>query len=277
MADMGITEVAATIEERIASQIQSFLIQESVLIPTVMNRPAELGINKVSFPRAGGFSVDDKVENTAVTAQTITYAVDELDLDKYKTIQVRLEDNADWQSKPDVVSDIIMRMGKQLALQVDEDIYDCLEATSAAAPDHRLAYANATDLKKADLLEARALLHEQNVPFNECTILVSPRSETSLLAIDDFVHADKYGSAEGLRNGELGRLYGAPVIMTNVAEDAKTIVYHPSHAAFAWQVQARFETDRDLPNLANLYSIQQLYGCTTLDSGVRGVLLGTAA
>lgn len=279
MADMGKTETAATAEERISSQIQMQLIESSKLVPTVTDYSALAvkGVDVIKVPRAGDFTVNDKAENTAVTAQVITYATDDMNLDKSKVIQVLLEDDANLDAKPDIVADIIGRMARGIALQVDTDIVTALEAVSTSAPDHAIAYANATDLGKADILEARALLHEQNVPFSECFIGVSPRSEKALLAIDDFVHADKYGSAEGLRNGELGRLYGAPVIMSNEFNDARTIVWHPTHVGFAMHKMASFETDRVLEKLGTLYSVHQKYGTMTKDSGVRAVLLGTAA
>jgi N4-gp56 family major capsid protein len=279
MADMGKTETAATAEERISAEIQMQLIEVSKLVPTVQDfsSMATKGVDVIKVPRAGDFTVDDKAENVAVTAQVITYATDNMNLDKYKVIQVLLEDDAELDSKPDIVADIIGRMARGIALQVDTDIVAALAATSAAAPDHRIAYANASTLGKADILEARRLLHEQNVPFNECYIGVSPASEKALLAIDDFVHADKYGSAEGLRNGELGRLYGAPVIMSNEFGDNATLVWHPTHVGFAMHKMASFETDRQLEKLATLYSVSQKYGTLTMDSGKRGVLLGSAS
>ena len=274
---MGLTEVSAVIQETISTIIQEQLIESSKLIPTVQNFPAAPGEDKVKIPRAGNFSVDAKVENTAVTPQVLTYATDDLDLDQYKVIQVRLEDIARLQAKPDVVADIIKRMGRQLALDIDTYIVTQLESTSAAAPDHRIAYDNATSLGKADILNARELLHVQNVPFNECYIGVSPASEANLLAIDDFVHVNKYGSAEGLQNGELGKLYGAKVIMSNEFDTAKTLVWHPTHCSFARQMMPKFEIEREVNYLADLYSLSQIYGAQVLDSGKRGVMLGTAA
>jgi N4-gp56 family major capsid protein len=274
--DMGKTEVAATVQELVSSIVQDSLIENSVLIPTVQQFPVEPGMDTLKIPRAGTFNVDSKTENTDVTPQLLTYATDDLVLDQYKVIQVKLEDNARVQAKPDVVADIVERMARQLALDIDTYLVTQLEATSAAAPDHRIAYAGAA-LGKADILAARALLHAQNITFSECTIAVSAASEADLLAIDDFVHADKYGSSEGLRNGELGRLYGAPVVMSNQIADLKTLVYHPSHVGFARQIQPLFETERKVQSLANLYSLSQLYGAITLDSGKRGVMLGTAA
>lgn len=278
MADMGLTEVQATVQETVSSMVQEYLIQESVLIPLVMNIPSMPGEDRVKIPRSGDdFTADTKAENTALTAQTITYTTDDLLLDKHKAVQVRVEDRANVQSMIALVSDLIPRMSKVLALDIDTSIVAQLELASAAAPDHRLAYDNAATLGKADLLIARQLIHEQNLRFNECYIGVSPASEKNLLAIDDFVHVDKYGStAAGLSNGEIGRLYGARVVMSNEFDDAKTIVWHPSACAFSRQINPLFEDDRDVPNLATLYSLSHLYGAKVLDAGVRQVVLGTA-
>jgi len=277
MADMGKTEVAATIEERISMEIQKQLIEGSKLVPTVQNFSslATPGVDTIKVPRAGDFTVDDKVENTAVTAQVLTYATDDMLLDKYKVIQVLLEDDAALEARPDVVADILGRMGRGIALQVDTDIVAALEATSAAAPDHRIAYVGAS-IAQADILAARELLHIQNVPFNECYLGVDPTQEAALLAIADFVRADTYGSAAGLQNGELGRLYGCTVIMSNEFDALKSMIWHPTHVGFAMHAMAKFETERELDKLATRYSVAQKYGTLTMDSGKRAVLLGTA-
>lgn len=281
MADMGLTEVAATVQQTVSDMVQEYLIQEAVLMPLVMNIPSRPGEDRVKIPRSGDdFTADSKSENTSLTAQTITYTTDDLLLNNHKAIQVRVEDRADVQSMIALLSDIVPRMVKTLALDIDTAIVAQLEAASASAPDHRLAYANSgTDntLGKTDLLEARRLIHEQNLRFSECYIGVSARSEANLLSIDDFVHVDKYGAtAAGLANGELGRLYGARVIMSNEFDDLKTVIWHPSAVAFSRQVNPKFEEDRDLPNLATLYSLSHLYGTIVLDGGKRQVLLGTA-
>lgn len=277
MADLGVTEIAATVQETVSSLVQEYLIQEAVLMPRVMNIPSMKGEDRVKIPRSNtALTADDKVENTSVTAQVVTYATDDLLLDQHKAIQIRIEDKAMVNSMVDLMSDIIPRMVKTLALDIDNKIVAQLELASAAAPDHRLAYDNATSLGKVDLLNARQLIHQQNLRFNECYIGVSPASESNLLAIDDFVHVDKYGSSGGLVNGELGRLYGATVIMSNEFDDLKTIVWHPSAVAFSRQMDPKFERDRDVPNLADLISLSHIYGAKVLDSGVRQVLLGTA-
>lgn len=280
MADMGVTETSAVGQVTISQSIQMYLQEQAKLMDKVTLYTAGKGETSIKIGRAGGFTVGDKSENTSVTAQVITYAADTLALDQHKVIQVRLEDIANIQARPDIINDILLRMGKDMAYKLDTLIVTKLEAASASAPDHRIAYTNsgsANTLGKADILAARQLLQLQNVPFNECWIGVSPASENNLLAIDDFVHADKYGSSQGLVNGEIGRIYGARVVMSIAFDTAKTIVWHPTAVAFAMQRELNFDTDKDLPNLAMLYSVDALYGAVTLDSGKRQVMLGTAA
>lgn len=276
MADMGLTEVSAAVAKQVSTFVQAELKQKSVLIPLVQNFTAAPGIDTIKIPKAGGFTAEDKAENTALTAQVITFSTDDLALDKHKAVLVRLEEIAQIQATPDVVGAILSRMSSELAYKIDVAIAAQLELTSASSPDHRLAYADATSLKKADLLAARALLHAQNVPFNECYIGVSPASEVSLLAIADFVSVDQYGSNAPVVMGELGRLFGARVVMSNVFATAKTVIWHPTHCAFAMQQALNFKTQDDLENIAKMYLASQIYGTKVLDSGKRAVLLGSA-
>lgn len=277
MADMGLTEVQSAVMQEVSTFVQAELKQKSVLMPLVQSFPAAPGMDTIKIPKADGFASESKAENTALTAQAITFSSDDLQLNKHEAVLVRLEEIAQLQARPDVVGTILSRMSSELALKIDTDIVAQLELCSAAAPDHRVAYADTLSFKKADILESRRLLHEQNVPFSECVIGVSPASEVSLLGLSDFVEVQKYGSSNGLVNGELGRLYGARVVMSNVFDDAKTVIWHPTHCAFAMQQNLTFKRDDDLANVATLYLASQIYGTKVLDAGKRAVLMGTAA
>jgi hypothetical protein len=279
MADVlfGKTEVdAVSMELVLGAMVQEQLIQQAVLLPTVNNYQAPLGVDKLKIPRAGGFTVGDKTENTAVEAQTITYATDDLALDKHKVVQVLLEKFAVTQSQVSVLTDIAVRAGKALALQLDTDIITALETVSTSAPDHKIAY-NGSTIAQIDILEAIKLLKTQNVAINGNGYLaISPTQEKAMLQIADFVRADGYGSAQGLQMGVLGSIYGLKVIVHTGINDAKSLVWHPSHVAVAIQEMVTYDSDKDLANLAVRHSWDMIYGVKTLDSGKRGVLLGTA-
>lgn len=278
MADVlfGKTEVdAVSMELVLGAMVQEQLIQQAVLLPTVSMYPAPFGVDKLKIPKAGGFTVGDKAENTPADAQTITYSTDDLLLDKHKVIQVLVEKYAMIQSEVAMLSDIASRAGKAMALQLDTDIIVGLVATSAAAPDHRIAFAGAS-IAQTDILEARRLLKVQNVNVQECYLGINPTEEKAILAIADFVRADAYGSAAGLQSGVLGSLYGTKVIVHNSFTAGNAVMWHPSHVGVGIQEQMSYDTMKDLANLATRHSWDMIYGVKTLDSGKRGVLLGSA-
>lgn len=279
MADVifGKTEVDAVSMELILGQmVQQQLIQSAVLLPTVSQYPAPNGVDTVKIPRAGNFTVGDKSENTSVDAQTITYATDDLLLNKHKVIQVLLEKFAVTQSQVNAFLDIASRAGKSMALQLDTDIIAGLVATSASAPDHRIAYAGST-IAQVDILEAKRLLKVQNIESQECFLGISPTEEKAMLSITDFVRAQDYGNANGLQQGVLGSIYGFKVIVHNGFADAATVAWHPSHVGVGLQEQLQYDSMKDLANLAVRHSWDMIYGVKTLDSGKRGVLLGSAS
>lgn len=280
MADAltGKTEVQATVEERVSTRVQEVLTATAVMPGTLENFPAENGIDTIKIPRFGNFTVDTKSENTAVDAQVNAFSTDDLALDQHKVIQFLVEDIASVQAKVAVTARYIDQAGRDLAANLDLDLIDTLESgVSAAAPDHRIAYANATDLQKVDILEAKRLLGVQNVRLENRFLLIAPGSEKSLLNISEFIRVNESGTEAGLRNGQIGRLFGFTVIMSSQAEDLKTLAYHSSTMALSRQISMKTEQDRDLANLADRWSVSHLYGRQVLDDGKRVVMLGTAA
>jgi N4-gp56 family major capsid protein len=277
MAEIGLTEVSATSMQVVTSIVQETLKQEAKLLPLISDYSsfAIKGASAVKVPRRNTFAAADKTENSALTAQEITFSVDTISLDKNKAIYAKLERIAELQATPNVEAEIIMEMAKELALQVDKDIKVELELASAAAPDHRIAFAGAS-IAQTDLLEARRLLNVQNVPMDGRFLGIHPTEEKAILSISDFVRADAYGSAGGLVNGEIGRLYGMTVVMSNVFDEGNSVVWHKSAIGYAAQLAAEYETDKDLAKVAKEYLLSMIYGVEVLDSGKRQVLLGSA-
>lgn len=277
MAQIGLTEVSATSMDVVASIVQETLKQESKLLATISDFSAFAGkgAQSVKVPRRNTFAAADKAENTALTAQELTFAVDTISLAKHKAIYAALEKMAEVQATPNVEAEIIMEMAKELSLQIDKDIFTELLLASASGPDHRIAFAGAS-LAATDLLEARRLLNVQNVPMDGRFLAVAPDEEKALLAIENFIRADAYGSAGGLINGEIGKLYGMTVVMSNVVTAGLPIVYHKSAVGFAQQMTPEYKTDFDLKNTSKEYLLQHIYGVEVLDSGKRQVKLGSA-
>lgn len=281
MADVltGLTEVDATIETIVSTQITEVLTATAVVPGSIMDLSSMVGpgMDTVAIPKYSSFTVNTKAENTAVDAQANAFSTDDLVLNRHKVIQWLVEDIAEVQSKIAVDQAYVEQAAKDLAVEMDQALIDGLESgSSAAAPDHRLDYAGAS-LAKADVLTGRQKLNAAKVPLADRFLLVNEVSEAALMGISEFTRVDEAGGSEALRNGQIGKLFGFTVLMSPLAETLKTLAYHKSAMAFARQIQPRVQEFYDLPNLAMRKSIDHLYGFKIIQGGNRVVMLGTAA
>lgn len=278
MADqiMGVTETSAAAMDLIANFVQEALIGESVLAPVVQQVLAPVGAQQVEVPRSDNPTVGTKAENASAEAQVLTYATDVIPLNLHKYVQYLVEDISLVQTNIALIEDLMMKAAKALAYDLDDEIYSQLKLASSSSPDHRVAYQSGSAMTAADITNANKLLNIQNVPKGDRFLIVNPTQEKSLLDIAQFVQADSYGSNGGLANGELGRLYGFTVLVSNVVDTDEAVAFHRSAVAVGRQVMPKVEKQRDLANLADRLSISHLFGCKVLDSGKRCVKIGTA-
>ena len=137
MADVltGITEVTAASLAQISKEAQVYLQQKSMLLPTVTDYSylAVDGTKSVAVPRAAGFTVGDKAENTALDAQSITFAADTISLVNHRAIQFLIEDFANRAAMVNVVSEAVLRASADLANDVDNYIITELKLASSSA------------------------------------------------------------------------------------------------------------------------------------------------
>jgi N4-gp56 family major capsid protein len=278
MADVlnGLTEVSATSKAMIAQLAQKYLVQESKMMGLVTNYSslAVPGASSIKLPKAGGFTVGDKAENTAADRQTVTFAADTISLNVHRQVQFLVEDIAGMQASVDVIAEYILRASKDLALDIDTKIIAQLKAASAASPDHEIQFTDATneDIELADIVNARKLLALQNLDPRECFMGVGPDQEANMLKIANFIEAEKYGSNMPIVAGEIGMVYGMRVIVhTGLSNEA--IFWHPSAVGFALQQGVRVQSQYDIRNLGWNYSLDYVGGFQVLDAGKRNVHL----
>jgi N4-gp56 family major capsid protein len=274
----GLTEVAGTIETVVSAEIQMVMNANIVVPGTIMDYSSMVrpGMDTLKIPRMGKFSVVTKAENVAVDAQVNAFSTDSLPLDQHKVVQFLIEDIAELQSKVAVAQEYVKQAGTDLAVQMDLKLLtDMAAGVSTASPDNKRAYAGSA-IAKADILLARQLLNEQNVPLNDRSLIVSPAQENALLSIAEFTKVNESGSEVALRNGQMGRIFGFDVFVSSLALDAFSLAFHKSCHAFARQLAPRVKLFDDVPNLATRYSFDHIYGSKHLDSGKRLVVLGTA-
>lgn len=283
MADvlMGVTEVTNVSQREImANMVQQYLQQSALFPQRVQTFVAANGLKSVDIPRAAGFTVGSKAENTPVDAQAITWAVDNLALSNHRVIQVLLEDIASIQSKVSQELQIAERAGLDLAFDTDLRIAaEFYTAASTSGPDHIIPFANTSSLAGADLLQAKLLLDLQKVPQDGRYLAVDPTGYSELLAVSDFVRVDAINAnqiSEGIRPGVVGKIYGFEVFMSNAVTADQHIAFHKSALAYGVQQGVTYKNDDDLANLAMRHSFSQIYGIKGLDLGKRHVIIGKA-
>lgn len=281
MAIMDVDNIAAVSQREIlANMVQQYLQAEAMFPQRVMTFTAAPGNKSVDIPRAPGFTVQTKTKSVAVTPQTLTWAVDNLELSRHRVVQVNLESVASLQSKVAQEIQIAERAGRDMAFDTDLAIVGEFYASATeTSPDHILAYAG-SGIGAADVLQAKRLLDVQKVPQDGRYLAVSPLQYTQLLAVNEFSRTDAINAnqtTEGIRPGVVGRIYGFEVFMSQAVEDSKSIAFHRSALAYGVQQGVRYQTDEDLPNLSTLHSFDQIYGLKGLDSGLRHIILGTAS
>ena len=273
MADdfMSGPELSATQMDLIDSMVQSYLQEESVMIPLVMDKSALAGkgVKSIALPRAGGFTVNDKANKTAVDAQTTIFSNDQLNLDKHKVIQFIVEDRHDMQARINTVQESLLRASKDMALQVDIDIITELATTAqTVSQTGGVGGFGVVAYNKGDIVELRKELRKEHLNVRELKLLVNPDREAELLQIDHFIRADHYGSS-AVPNGMLGSLYGVEVFAHTEVDNEASLCFHKDAVAYASQMGMRVQTDLDLANLGRRYSVDMLYGTKLLDSGNR--------
>lgn len=276
MANIATTQTTDVAQVIVSQYVQQYLSQNAILVGTITDRSSEAlpGVKTIDFGRRTALSAVTKNANTAMTSTNFTWAVDPLTLSDHEAVYTVLEDFANIESAISQEPAILQSSTEALVDLLEAKIYTSLAAASAAAPDHRAKFKTQDTLSLADVLNARKLLNKANVPLMDRWMAINPDQEEQALALTNFTHAEKYGGGNmPLVNGEIGRIYGFRVVVTNAVTASTVLCYHRSHVAFARQLGLTFENQRKLSEAATEYLMQQKYGVKTLDLGKRGVLI----
>lgn len=273
MADVitGNTELSATKQDLVAAMVQTTLREQAVVQARVMDvsRFAVPGAQSIKFPfRSSRFSVQKRSSSQKGSAQAIVYGGDKLDLDQNAYISWIIERFDDIQSQIAAEEDALSEAAAEHALQVDSDVVDAMVAGAAAAND--VTFATAID--RDDILDMRLKLREQNVPIQrpeDLTLLLAPQEERDMLDIADFTSADRFGSNQPIQNGQIGRVFGMPVLVSTEISSNVSLLFHREALALGFQARPSFDEQKAVEYGAGSMrqALDQLYGWKVLQSG----------
>lgn len=268
MADVitGDSSVDNTKMDLILQIVQRELQASADLIPTISNVSAfaEKGIDKISFPKLESFSAALKVSGTAADATTLNDSVDVMDLDQHAYVQWLIEKKASKQTRLNLEAEYAKRAASAIGRNVNGKIIADMIAGADAANDVTFAGAITRD----NILDMMLSLDLQNFPKDGRVFLFSPQEYRDILDIPDFTKANEVGSGSApLFSGQIGALFGVPVVISNLISANTALHYHREAHAIGFQIDPSFDQDKDLANLAERYSVDTLYGSKVLQGG----------
>lgn len=275
MANSTSSTVASAIEKRVSTIVTEVLLQQSVAIPTIKDRSSEVGpgIDRLDINLFTELAVQDVSESAAMTAQTINPSAAQLALDRHKAIPFSISRRAGMQSKIALVPEALRTGAISLAAEVDDRIFSLIDGdANLAAPDHRLAL---TGDELADIRTAKQLLDEANVPKADRFLAASAGFTAALLANNNVIRLNEYGSTDPIQAGFVTRVYGFTIVETSSASviDDGFQAYHRSVLSFARQINAELRREEKALEMRDDWVLSHLYGAIPNDAaGLRSVV-----
>lgn len=212
---IGNTELAATKQDLVAALVQRTLVASSKLggLFTDVSQYAVKGSKSISFPyRSARFAVQKRLSGQPGSTQELVYAADKLDLDENYYISWIIENFDSLQSTIDAETDSISDAASAHGEQFDKDLFE--ELIDNAAGDNDVTWSSA--ITRQNITEMIQKLDEANVPEDMRSLLIRPVGKKQIMDIADFVNANKLASDRIVSRGQIGELYGVPVVMSNL-------------------------------------------------------------
>ena len=159
------------------------------------------------------------------------------------------------------------RAARAHAKYVDQQIITVLEAVAALSVNG----AAPADITQADILDMREQIIASNGDLSQAVLAVSTDQEKVMLQINDFVRADAYGSSN-LPNGVIGRVYGMPVIVSNLIKAQQAFVFERDGLGLAFQegVQMSEQDANEYGAMSKRVAVDQVFDVGGLELGEQG-------
>lgn len=261
-----------------AKETLMFLKENLVLVPLVKHYDADVkaGGQTLEIPNVSAISANLKQQNTVVTLNYNTETKTTITLDQHYESSFIVEDLVKVQSVYDLRSDYT----KAAAYAIAEKMDGILATAMTSAFTGYGAYGTA--LNDNLILTVNRYLSENKAPRSERYIVVHPKGEAELLAIDKYVRYDALGvggDQNSIKNGKIGEIYGAQVFMSQnlvyldtATDEYSSLFFHKEAFAVAIQMEPRTQAQYKQEYLGWLVTVDVLFGLKELRDGLGFVL-----
>lgn len=228
----GNTELGLTKADIITAMVQKELAFRAKLraLITDVSQYAEKGAKTISFPKLGSFVPQKRVEGQKGTSTVIGSTLDTMPLSENAYISWIVDSKTSIQNKIKVEAELAIRAAAAHGRGVDLDIIAYCEAAAGLSVNAATPAAPTRD----DILDMISFIEGNDGDLDLCSFWVSTDSRKSLLKIDEFSKNDVFGRPV-IYTGQIGQLYGVPVIAHNGLGSNQILLVEKSAMAIGFQ------------------------------------------
>ena len=241
----------------------------------------------VNIPVPTRGSASAKAASTQVTLIAATESNIPVLINKHYEYSRLIEDIVEVQALASMRQFYTDDAGYALAKQVDTDLIQLGRGVNGGdgTADYDGAYSGADGttaytgtagaLTDAAIRRSIQRLDDNDVPMDGRFLIVPPSSRNTLMGLARYTEqafVGEVGSANTIRNGEIGNLYGVPVFVSSNADTATDgdricLLAHKDFAVLVEQQGVRAQTQYKQEYLGTLFTSDCLYGVKELRDG----------
>jgi hypothetical protein len=262
-----------------SKEVLMFVKSNLVLLPLIKHYDADVKSSgqTLEIPNVSAISANLKSQNTAVTLNYNTETKTTITINKHYESSFLVEDLVKVQSAYDLRSDYTQAAAYAIAEKVDGSL--ATDMTTEFKSDGYAYGAYGTALNDTLILAVNRYLSENKAPRSDRAIVVHPKGEAEMLAIDKYVRYDALGTGEAIKTGKIGTIYGAEVFMSQnlvyldtATDEYNSLFFHKDAWAIAMQMEPRTQAQYKQEYLGFLVTVDVLYGSAQLRPGFGFVL-----
>jgi N4-gp56 family major capsid protein len=251
-----------------------------------------------------GLAAQTKAENTAVTLQNLSQSEIVVNLNQHKEVSYLIEDIIEVQGLPTLRKHYTDDAGYAMAKDVDDALWALVKSLgdgdgSDYTHSRSFQFNTSTGVLEAydadgtadigafsDVGFRRAIqyLDDADQPMDGRVFVVPPSLRNALMGTARYTEQAFVGDVSAgntIRNGEVGNLYGIPVVVSSNCPTLESgvkgaLLAHKDWAVHVEQMSVRSQTQYKQEFLATLFTSDMLYGTKVLRSDA-GVLMAVAA
>lgn len=253
-----------------SKEVLMFVKSNLVLLPLIKHYDADVQSagQTLEIPNVSAITANLKSQNTVVTLNYNTETKTTITLNKHYESSFIVEDLIKVQSNYATRSDYTEAAAYAISEKVDSNL--AVDMTTAWKAASQAYGAYGTALNDNLILTVNRYLSENKAPRSDRSLVVHPKGEAELLAIDKYVRYDALGvggDVNSIKNGKIGRIYGADVFMsqnlvslTTTVNEYNHLFFHKEAWAIAMQMQPRTQAQYKQEYLGWLVTVDVLYG-----------------